>query len=52
MHQPLINLAGLLFNLWCERPAAWDQDHGSDWPWAVLTGDTWVQHGKVVAQAA
>ena len=52
MHQPLINLAGLLFDLWCERPATRDQDHGSDWPWAILTGDTWVQHGKVVAQAA
>ena len=51
MHQPLINLAALLFDLWCERPAARDYDD-SDWPWAFLTGDTWVQHGKVVAQAA
>ena len=52
MHQPLINIAALLFDLWCERPAARDYDPTSHWPWAVLTGDTWIQHGKVVAQAA
>jgi hypothetical protein len=52
MHQPLINLAALLFDLWCARPAARDYDHASDWPWAVLTGDAWVEHGKVVAEVA
>ena len=52
MHQPIINLAALLFDLWCERPAARNYDPVSDWPWAVLTGDTWVQHGRVIAQAA
>ena len=51
MHQPLINPATLLFDLWCSRPAARDQDSVSEWPWAVLTGETWVQHGKIVAQA-
>jgi hypothetical protein len=52
MHQPLINMATLLFDLWCERPAARSYDPHGDWPWAVLTGATWVRHGKVVADAA
>ena len=52
MHQPLINLAMLLLDLWCKRPGAHDQDPISPWPWAVLTGDVWREHGKVVAQAA
>ena len=52
MHQPLINLASLLLDLWCARPGARDYDHSSDWPWAVLTGAVWKAHGKVVSQAA
>ena len=52
MHQPLINMAALLFDLWCKRPDARDHDPSSEWPWAVLTGETWIRHGKVVAQAA
>ena len=52
MHQPIINIAALLFDLWCERPELRAYDRSSPWPWAVLTGDVWVNHGKVVAQAA
>ena len=52
MHQPLINLTALLFDLWCERPDARDQDRSSVWPWAVLTGDTWEKHGKFVSSIA
>ena len=52
MHQPLINLAGLLLDLWCARPDARDADKKSKWRWAVLTGDVWVEHGKDVADAA
>jgi hypothetical protein len=26
-------------------------DKQSNWDWAVLTGETWVEHGKVVAAA-
>jgi len=52
MHQPLINLAALFLDLWCARPGARDYDRFSDWPWAVLTGDIWKKHGKVVSQAA
>jgi len=52
MHQPLINLAALLLDLWCAQPEACDHDRMTDWPWAVLTGDVWVQHGKAVANAS
>ena len=52
MHQPLINLAALLLDLWCARPDARDYDRTSIWPWAVLTGNLWIKHGKDVAQAA
>ena len=51
MHQPIINLPGLLFDLWCQRRELRKHDKDSDWPWAVLTGDVWVEHGKVVADA-
>ena len=51
MHQPLINVAALLLDLWCARPAACDYDRSSAWPWAVLTGDTWKNHGRVLSQA-
>ena len=52
MHQPLINLAHLLLDLWCGRPAARDYDRSSKWPWAVLTGDVWKRHGRTVAEAS
>ena len=52
MHQPIINIAALLLDLWCKRPEARDADPKGPWPWAVLTGDAWVEHGKVVAEAA
>ena len=52
MHQPVINLAALLFDLWCARPGLRSYDSSSPWPWAVLTGDVWDDHGKVVASAA
>ena len=52
MHQPLINLAALLLDLWCSRPAARDHDRHSVWPWAVLVGDVWKTHGEAVGHAA
>jgi hypothetical protein len=51
MHQPVINLPGLLFDLWCQRRELRKHDKDSNWPWAVLTGTVWVEHGKVVAGA-
>jgi hypothetical protein len=52
MHQPVINMATLLFDLWCERPDLRTHDASSSWPWAVLTGVVWENHGRVVARAA
>jgi hypothetical protein len=52
MHQPVINIAALLFDLWCARPDLHGPDSSSSWPWAVLTGDVWIEHGKVVASTA
>ena len=52
MHQPLINLAALLLDLWCARPDARDYDRATLWPWAVLTADIWINHGKLVALIA
>ena len=51
MHQPIINLPGLLFDLWCQRRDLRKHDKDTDWPWVVLTGDVWVEHGKTVADA-
>ena len=52
MHQPVINMASLLFDLWCARPGLRSHDSSSSWPWAVLVGDVWDAHGRVVAHAA
>jgi len=52
MHQPVINMASLLFDLWCARPKIRSPDSSSSWPWAILTGDVWETHGKVVANVA
>jgi len=51
MHQPVINLAALLFDLWCARPEIRAPDSSSTWPWAVLTGSVWVDQGKAVEHA-
>ena len=51
MHQPVINLPALLFDLWCQRKELRKHDKESDWPWAVLTGKVWEDHGTVVAEA-
>ena len=51
MHQPVMNLPDLLFGLWREQRDLRKHDKDSDWPWAVLKGDVWVEHGKVVANA-
>ena len=52
MHQPVINIAALLFDLWCARPDLRTGDRSGSWPWAVLTGNIWDDHGKAVARIA
>ena len=54
MHEPVINLTALMFELWCDQAGEGcrkGDPHGV-WPWAVLTGDVWEAHGKAVADAA
>ena len=52
MHQPVINLTALMFDLWCDREGCRKADPDGVWEWAVLKGDVWKAHGKSVADAA
>jgi hypothetical protein len=52
MHQPVINLTALMFDLWCDREGCRKADPEGVWDWAVLNGDVWKTHGKKVADAA
>ena len=53
MHQPVINLTALMFELWCERGNCRSgDDSDSNWDWAVLKGNVWKTHGQAVADAA
>ena len=53
MHQPVINLTGLMFELWCEKGNCRKGDDSREvWDWAVLKGDVWKAHGQVVASAS
>ena len=53
MHQPVINLTALMFELWCERKNCRKGDSSREvWDWAVLKGDVWKVHGEAVAAAA
>ncbi|KAF8981243.1 hypothetical protein BDQ17DRAFT_1438524 [Cyathus striatus] len=49
MHLLKLNIPELLLSLWrgtisCERT-----DSKLNWPWMKLTGDTWTEHGKAIA---
>jgi len=52
MHQPVLNLTALMFDLWCDREGCRKGDLNGVWDWAVLKGDVWETHGKAVADAA
>ena len=53
MHQPIINLTGLMLELWRKQGNCQSGDTSDeDWPWAVLKDDVWKAHGKAVADAA
>ena len=51
MHLASFNLADLLVNLWRGQLDSERTDPVSTWPWAVLRGDLWEQHGKAVMEA-
>ena len=53
MHQPLINLTALMFELWRGKGNCRDGDKSREvWDWAVLKGDVWNSHGEAVAATA
>lgn len=51
MHLAALNIPDLMISLWrgvidCTAP-----DNRSTWTWAVLRGETWQRHGKIVEDA-
>ncbi|KAF8585337.1 hypothetical protein K439DRAFT_1616023 [Ramaria rubella] len=51
MHAPTLTIGDLMIPLWrgtfeCEKT-----DRVIDWPWAILKGAVWVNHGKAVVHA-
>ncbi|KAF9037969.1 hypothetical protein BJ165DRAFT_1407912 [Panaeolus papilionaceus] len=51
MHLIFINLGELLIPLWCGTLLCEPSDNKGTWDWATLTGDTWAEHGQLVADA-
>jgi len=49
MHLLFINLGELLVPLWRGTLPCNPSDDRSTWDWVTLTGDTWIEHGKLVA---
>ena len=53
MHQPVINLTALMFELWRGKGNCREGDKSRDvWDWAVLKTNVWKTHGEAVAAAA
>lgn len=45
------NIPDLLLRLWCGTfTCNKSSDSTTQWPWKVLTGKTWTEHGEKVAQ--
>ena len=51
MHLLFINLGELLVPLWRGTLPCDPSDDKNTWNWAKLTGNTWLDHGKLVANA-
>jgi hypothetical protein len=51
MHLCSLNIPDLLIPLWRGTFDCSATDNRSNWDWAVLTGVTWIEHGKAVAAA-
>ena len=51
MHLLFLNLGDLLISLW--RGQLWcdPTDSKENWDWAILVGNVWTEHGKLVAAA-
>jgi hypothetical protein len=51
MHLASLNSTSILTNLWQGTIECHAPDSKNTWDWAVLQGDTWIVHGKAVADA-
>ncbi|KAJ7664814.1 hypothetical protein B0H17DRAFT_1143574 [Mycena rosella] len=51
MHLPSLNLPDLFIPLWRGLFECDKTDNKALWDWAVLKGDVWKEHGKMVANA-
>ena len=51
MHLLFINLGELLIPLWRGLLLCEPTDNKTSWDWATLVGNTWLEHGKLVAAA-
>lgn len=51
MHLGFINLGELLIPLWRGTIRCDATDDKATWDWATLVGQTWIEHGKLVAAA-
>lgn len=51
MHHGSLNIPDLLIPLWRGTFDCATTDNRLNWDWAVLTGDTWTEHGQAVAAA-
>ncbi|KAF8982832.1 hypothetical protein BDQ17DRAFT_1261886 [Cyathus striatus] len=49
MHLLKLNIPELLLSLWHGTISCEWTDSKLDWPWMKLTGDTWTEHGKAIA---
>ncbi|KAJ7575373.1 hypothetical protein C8J56DRAFT_1172215 [Mycena floridula] len=50
MHM-ILNLGDLFIKLWRGQLKCEETDDKKSWDWVTLVGDTWKQHGKLVADA-
>jgi hypothetical protein len=51
MHLASLNIPDLLINLWRGTFDCDKDDNRASWDWAVLQGNTWVEHGRQIASA-
>jgi len=51
MHLGALNLSDLMISLWRGTMDCTHPDDKAKWPWHVLQGSIWQDHGKAVADA-
>jgi len=51
MHHTLINIPNLFLKHWTGKIKPAPTDHVHNWPWVVLKGVVWREHGARIAKA-